>query len=69
MFTTSKCLYMSSDAEGKPINYIEGECLEEDIATLPNEHIYNGSKIMVMDTATLIMFNAKTSEWLPWRKS
>lgn len=40
MFTTSKVLYMSSDANGNPINYIEGECLEEDVASLPTDGMY-----------------------------
>ena len=67
MLTTSKCVYMGSTDDGKEINYIEGECLAED--TKPTENIYNGSKMMEMDTATLYMFSAKTSEWLPWRKA
>ena len=66
-FTTSKCIYMSSDADGKPIYYVESECLQEDVASLPTD-VYNGSKVAVMDQATLLMFNADASEWLPWRR-
>ena len=66
-FTTSKCIYMGSTDDGKEINYIEGECMQEDVATLPTD-VYNGSKVAVMDQATLLMFNADVSEWLPWRR-
>ena len=66
-FTTSKCIYMGSTDDGKEINYIEGECMQEDVATLPID-VYNGSKVAVMDQATLLMFNADASEWLPWRR-
>ena len=66
-FTTSKCIYMGSTDDGKEINYIEGECMQEDVATLPTD-VFNGSKVAVMDQATLLMFNADASEWLPWRR-
>ena len=66
-FTTSKCIYMGSTDDGNEINYIEGECMQEDVATLPTD-VYNGSKVAVMDQATLLMFNVDASEWLPWRR-
>lgn len=64
MFTTSKCLYMSSDADGKPINYIEGECLHDDAK--PTENIYNGSKLLEMDTSTLYIYDAANQAWRAW---
>ena len=67
MLTTSKYVNMGNTDDGKQITYIEGECLSTD--TKPTENIYNGSKIMEMDTATLYMFDAESSEWIAWRRS
>ena len=64
MLTTSKCVYMGSTDEGVEINYIEGECLHDD--TKPTENIYNGSKLLEMDTSTLYIYDAENETWHAW---
>lgn len=63
MVTFSKYVYMGNDND-TPVNYVEGECLSSD--TKPTENIYNGSKLMEMDTATLYMFDQGSAQWVPW---
>lgn len=64
MLTTSKCVYMGSTDGGVEINYIEGECLSAD--TKPTENIYNGSKLLEMDTSTLYIYDAAGQTWRAW---
>lgn len=64
MVTTQVEQYTAKDAEGNDLCYIEGACLSTD--TKPTEGIYNGSKLMEMDSGKLFMFDAESSTWLEW---
>ena len=56
--------YTAKDAGGNNLHYVEGTCLSTD--EKPTTGIFNGSKLMEMDTGKLFMFDAESSTWLEW---
>ena len=56
--------YISYPASGQ--RYIEGVCLSSDTKPTTDNSIYNGSKLLEMDTATLYIYDAKNKTWRAW---
>ena len=56
--------FSGEKTDGTNLNYFEGTCLSTD--TKPTQNVANGSKLLEMDTATMYMYDAAGSQWLPW---
>lgn len=44
--------------------YVEGECLSTD--NKPTDGIMNGSKLLVMDTSKVVVFDEENQTWREW---
>lgn len=55
---------IASNGAASGMFYCEGECLSDD--DKPVDGIYNGSKLMEMNTGKFYMFDAVSEAWLEW---